>query len=85
MVDYEGVFSLFCSNLHGHGDVLPGMKFVNLNVEVADERDRLLKVGISKDKDAFIGNGKSLISFYEKYFADPIRAAAIKELSAKLW
>ena len=72
------------------------MRFVNLNVEVADERDRFLKVGISKDRDtekislksfkeAFIGNGKSLISFYEKYFADPRRAAAIKELSAKLW
>ena len=82
----------------GHGEVQTDMSFVNLNIEaatsVADQRDTLVEEGVAVEEIAeridlsafeprFIGHIPHYKNYFDGYFANPIRAAAVKELSGE--
>ena len=82
----------------GHGKVLDDTSYVNLNIEaahaVADQRDKLVADGVPMDeiaakldltmfKDRFIKDIPLYQGFYDGYFAGPLKAAAVKELSGE--
>lgn len=82
----------------GHGEIQRDTAYVDLIIEtsdaIADQRDQMIAAGKSNEeiqdaldfsefKDRFTGGDAYTELYYEAYFENPMRAAAIKELSGE--
>lgn len=82
----------------GHGPVQHDQAFVDLVIEVADDiadqRDAMIAAGVSTDeiaekldfseyKEKFTGGDAYIEGYYNDWFEQPLRQAAVKELSGE--